>query len=73
MKQPTTRIIRITECHQCPFRFRANYTPRGFVYKCELVTHTLPCPPICPPTGTPDWCPLEMLEEPTTLPKSRGL
>lgn len=59
----TTRIIRITECAQCPFRFVYDYTPRGFVHECNLVTRILPCPPGCPPTGTPDWCPLEVLEQ----------
>lgn len=46
----TTRIIRITECAQCPYR--ESY----MVQRCELEDRQ------CPPTGTPAWCPLEVLE-----------
>lgn len=56
----TTRVIRITECSQCPFRFVHNYERiYGFEYGCQL--HSTP--PLCPPTGTPDWCPLEAIED----------
>lgn len=50
----STRIIRITACAQCPSYYR---NQQGFRYciKTELAP--------CPPTGTPDWCPLEVLEQ----------
>lgn len=57
-----TCIIRITECAQCSFRLPYRYhEAKSFEYVCKL--HT--APPLCPPTGTPDWFPLEMLEEKT--------
>lgn len=54
----STRIIRITTCAECPFRYRYHYDKNGFQYSCEL--HVVE--PLCPPTGIPDWCPLEKLE-----------
>lgn len=52
-----TRIIRITECHQCPY-FETSVTGEPF---CMVEAGGKPTRP----TGTPDWCPLEMLEEKT--------
>lgn len=52
----TTRIIRITECSQCP-SFYCNSRRIGFCMKPDI-------PVECPTIGTPDWCPLEVLAEP---------
>lgn len=52
-----TRIIRITECAKCRWCMGE--------LGCLAANNREPCPP----TGIPDWCPLEMLEakhEPTT-------
>ncbi len=55
-----TRIIRITECSQCPFHHLYHYSSQGgFEYGCELHAS----PPLCPPIGTPAWCPLEAIED----------
>ena len=46
----STRIIRITACAQCPkvwWHFKLCSVERK----------------LCPPTGTPAWCPLEVLEQ----------
>lgn len=51
----TTRIIRIAECSQCPSFYR-NSRGIGICMKPDL-------PVECPPTGTPDWCPLEAIED----------
>jgi hypothetical protein len=49
----TTRIIRITECRQCPHHMAG-------VNECALVGYGATGHELeCPPTGTPDWCPLE--------------
>lgn len=45
-----TRIIKITECADCP-KVWQSYRLCGVNKK------------PCPPAGTPDWCPLEVLEE----------
>ena len=65
----STRIIRITTCAQCPHAQRVNkrrLSALAFQY-CQAVLSSPGEPrgkePICPPTGTPDWCPLEKLEE----------
>lgn len=51
----TTRLIRITECAVCPHHYQDSL---GFF--CHFGDGQAP---MCPPTGTPDWCPLEKLEE----------
>lgn len=48
------RIIRITECSQCPGYYR-NRDGERFCINQELKP--------CPLTGIPDWCPLEKLEK----------
>jgi len=46
-----TRIIRITECAQCPhYMYGIGGCAIGDSKK------------LCPPIGTPDWCPLKVLE-----------
>lgn len=45
-----TRIIKITECVDCP-KVWQSYRLCGVEKK------------RCPPTGTPEWCPLGRLEE----------
>ena len=50
----STRIIRITECAQCPKHYRNS---KGALF-CFAIDDQAP---LCPPTGTPDWCPLEVL------------
>lgn len=52
----TTRIIRITACAQCPHALPF-IVDEGDFFECERTCGE------CPPTGTPDWCPLEKLEE----------
>lgn len=53
----STRIIRITECYQCPHSRASTVRPQVF-----FCAHGLKLSE-CPPTGIPDWCPLEKLEE----------
>ena len=53
----TTRIIRITECTQCP----ANLKMQGATYCQEYYDGGGMRP--TPPTGTPAWCPLEQASE----------
>ena len=52
----STRIIRITECRQCPHSY-INSARKLYCFYGEDQA------PLCPPTGTPEWCPLERLEE----------
>jgi len=61
----TTRIIRITDCAECPHAQRVHkcrLSAIAFQY-CQAVLSSPGKPrgnePICPPTGTPAWCPLE--------------
>lgn len=49
----TTRIIRITECSHCPKAIDEGH-PNVI---CGIEVRW------CPPTGTPDWCPLEAIED----------
>lgn len=64
-----TRIIRITECAQCPHASKITHAQTGKLqaWWCQSVMcrtgPVAPGEPICPPTGTPDWCPLEVLEQ----------
>lgn len=50
----TTRVIRITECSQCP---HVDGTKNYCNAWDDMFARA------CPPTGTPDWCPLETLEQ----------
>lgn len=52
----TTRIIKITECHQC--HHQLVYCEHVGAYLCTR-SHLRRCPP----TGTPAWCPLEAIED----------
>ncbi len=58
VKDMSTRIIRVTECAQCPHVSDTAYV--GGIWKsfCGLCDERQ-----CPPTGTPDLCPLERLEQ----------
>jgi len=49
-----TRIIKITECAGCPH-------VDGTKNYCNAWDDMLAR--VCPPTGTPDWCPLEAIED----------
>lgn len=51
-----TRIIRITECRQCPYALISHMQTNTWLCTRKLLEH-------CPPTGTPDWCPLEAIED----------
>lgn len=56
-RHPMTRVIYITECCQCPFARPSSV--RFDVFFCVQPSVSLV---ECPPTGTPEWCPLEILE-----------
>lgn len=64
-----TRIIRITECAHCTHATKITdaHTGKLQAWWCQAVmSRTGPvCPgeTICPPTGTPVWCPLDVLEQ----------
>ncbi len=53
-----TRIIHITECSHCPHVEDAARIEGHWVYFCGPMDARK-----CPPTGTPDWCPLEAIED----------
>lgn len=54
----TTRIIRITECSECPHVNDVTHVDGHWVCFCWRMDARK-----CPSTGTPDWCPLETLSE----------
>lgn len=54
----TTRVIRITECSQCPHIDDMAHVDGLWVCFCGLMDSRR-----CPPTGTPAWCPLEAIKD----------
>lgn len=61
-------MTRITECRQCQHAERAmRYQSKKLAFRyCTVALNKTGIPrglePICPPKGTPDWCPLEALQ-----------
>lgn len=52
------RIVKITGCHECPYVDDVVFAKDDIVFFCGRMNSRM-----CPPTGTPDWCPLEAIED----------